>query len=66
MSESGLNQRAVVTGQERLHPAIRQIARACLALARHQLKEKPNASAPTVAADDAQAGRERGTEVGHE
>lgn len=34
MSESKTVQPVAVTAQERLHPAIRKLARACLALAR--------------------------------
>ena len=35
MSESGSDRPVVVTAEERLHPALRKLARACLALARH-------------------------------
>jgi hypothetical protein len=34
MSESGLESSVSVTAQERTHPAIRRLARACIALAR--------------------------------
>ena len=35
MSESGSNRPITVTAKEHLHPALRKLARACLALARH-------------------------------
>lgn len=35
MSESDKERPVSVTGEERLHPAIRKLSRACIALARH-------------------------------
>ena len=42
MPESGSNQHVTVTAEERAHPAILKLARACIALAR-QLSGSPSA-----------------------
>lgn len=36
-----------VTGEERRHPAIRQLARACIALARQQIEAETTTDKPT-------------------
>jgi hypothetical protein len=41
MPESGSNQHVVVTAEERAHPAITKLARACIAMARDQLQPAP-------------------------
>ena len=64
MHEPDINQRVVVTAQERAHPAIAKLARACLALARHAAgSPAPQLSqaTPAQAAD-----REQGQEVSHD
>ena len=38
MPESGANQHITVTAEERTHPAITKLARACIAIARDQLQ----------------------------
>jgi hypothetical protein len=63
MPESGSNQQVIVTAEERAHPAILKLARACIALARDQLHpvgSAPTGNAiPTPAEDERRAGREQ-------
>lgn len=64
MHEPDTNQRVVVTTQERAHPAIAKLARACIALARHMADSPvPQAShaTPTLAPD-----QQPGQEVSHD
>jgi hypothetical protein len=49
MSEPESERSIFVTAEERTHPALRKLARACLALARH-FHESPT-STPTIDAD---------------
>ncbi len=49
-------QHVTVTAEERVHPAIRKLARACIALARGQLDQVPE-TASGVKADAATAKR---------
>lgn len=54
MSESESDRKVTVTAQERAHPALRKLARACLALARQLVGESapqpPSASSGSVPA----------------
>ena len=45
----GSTKRIRVTGQERAHPALRRLARACIALARLQLTTPKPANKPSAA-----------------
>ncbi len=47
MSESDSDRSVIVTAEERTHPALRKLAQACLALARH-LREGSSSTAPTA------------------
>lgn len=63
MSESGSSEKVFVTAQERAHPALRKLARACIALARMQVSEsseqRPVSPPPaTAAAKEATANAE--------
>ena len=59
MPESDSHQSFRVTAQERSHPAIRKLARACLAIAREQLRTEPGRGASAAPATD-------GAEVSHD
>lgn len=54
MSSSSDNMPVHVTGEERRHPSIRQLARACIALARLRLEQQAEAE-HRAKADDAPA-----------
>ena len=58
MSESILEQPHSVTAQERLHPALRKLARACIALAR-VASPPPPVIPPTDEPDGEQAAARR-------
>ncbi|TDP96385.1 hypothetical protein EV186_104370 [Labedaea rhizosphaerae] len=54
MSEALSDQRVVVTAEERTHPALRKLARAMIALARHQLNQSaPSYGKPRAAGSEA-------------
>jgi hypothetical protein len=46
MSETSSDRPVTVTAQERAHPAIRKLARACIALARHLREATTAPSSP--------------------
>jgi hypothetical protein len=48
MSHHYANREVHVTAQERAHPALRVLARACIALARHELASSQQQAAPTA------------------
>ena len=62
MPESDSNQQVTVTAEERAHPAILKLARACIAIARDQLQpasadlETDNSPQSSPAADELQTG----------
>lgn len=48
MSHHYVNREVHVTAQERAHPALRVLARACIALARHELAAERRTSPPAA------------------
>ena len=68
MPESGSNQQVTVTAEERAHPAILKLARACIAIGRGQLHPAGTAptgnATPTPARDEPQTGN--GSEARHD
>jgi hypothetical protein len=57
MSEPSSEQPVKITAEARTHPAIRQLARACIALARQHQGQDP--TAPEQAGKGSPAGEER-------
>lgn len=55
MSEPGSDRPVTVTAQERAHPALRKLARACIALARH-LQQTATPPQQDAAGSDEEAG----------
>jgi hypothetical protein len=51
LSESNLDHSVRVTAEQRPHPALRKLARACIALALLQLGGKPPTAQPPAAAN---------------
>jgi hypothetical protein len=59
MPESGSNQHVTVTAEERAHPAILKLARACIAIARgqvHPVGTVPTGNAAPPVEDERQVG----------
>lgn len=53
MPESSSNRPVTVTAEERTRPAILQLARACIAMARHLAGSSPTKTLPTTAIPEA-------------
>lgn len=58
MSEPGSDQPVKVTAQERAHPAIRTLARACIALARAAFNSTPAPQEPATSAEASESSGE--------
>jgi hypothetical protein len=55
MSHHYANREVHVTAQERAHPALRVLSRACIALARHELATERRTSPPAAGGAKAEA-----------